>query len=211
LPPRQSPPLTRERLVAEALKLIDEHGFDALSMRRLAAALGVDPMAAYYHVPGGKPALVRLLVEHVFSTLESPDPRGDWQERVERWANAYRAVALAHPNLVLQVVSDVEAVGAAAVRANEELYAALEAGGLSPDAIVQGAGVLVDFINGFSLGAAAASVPEGKDTVGQEFTQTNSPYPVQRRVLALASRHETDAYFTFGIRTIIAGLSADAG
>ena len=40
--------LTRERILRAALQLVDDHGVDALSMRRLAADLGVDPMAIYH-------------------------------------------------------------------------------------------------------------------------------------------------------------------
>ena len=44
--------LTRERILDAALRLVDEQGMAALSMRRLAAELGVDPMALYHHLPG---------------------------------------------------------------------------------------------------------------------------------------------------------------
>src|SRR5262245_9635166 len=45
-------PLTRERILAAAMRLADEQGIASLSMRRLAADLGVDPMAIYHHLPG---------------------------------------------------------------------------------------------------------------------------------------------------------------
>jgi AcrR family transcriptional regulator len=44
-------PLSHERIVSTALALVDEKGLPALSMRRLATALGVDPMAIYYYLP----------------------------------------------------------------------------------------------------------------------------------------------------------------
>ena len=47
-PARQ--PLSRERILRTAVALADEHGSDAVSMRRLAQELGVDPMSLYHHV-----------------------------------------------------------------------------------------------------------------------------------------------------------------
>jgi TetR/AcrR family transcriptional regulator, tetracycline repressor protein len=44
--------LTRERILAEALRLVDEQGLPALTMRALGTRLGVDPMSPYNHVPG---------------------------------------------------------------------------------------------------------------------------------------------------------------
>ena len=55
-------PLARERIVAAAIRIIDDEGLEALSMRRLGSALGVNPMAAYYYVPN-KAALYDLVLE----------------------------------------------------------------------------------------------------------------------------------------------------
>ena len=43
--------LTRDEIIAAALGLIDEHGVEHLTMRRLGERLGVDPMAVYHHLP----------------------------------------------------------------------------------------------------------------------------------------------------------------
>ena len=45
-------PLSRERILEEALRLVDEEGLRALTMRALGKRLGVDPMSVYNHVPG---------------------------------------------------------------------------------------------------------------------------------------------------------------
>ena len=66
-PPEE--PLSRDRIVSAALALVDQEGLASLSMRRLAAALGVDPMAIYYYLPN-KAALLDAIVEAV--NLEMP-------------------------------------------------------------------------------------------------------------------------------------------
>jgi len=69
--PRPEQPLSHERIVHEALALVDNEGLEALSMRRLAATLGVDPMAIYYYLPN-KAALKDAIVEAVNTEIEGP-------------------------------------------------------------------------------------------------------------------------------------------
>ena len=54
--------ISRERVLTEALRIVDEQGLDRLTMRRLGGELGVDPMAVYHHVPD-KAALFAERVE----------------------------------------------------------------------------------------------------------------------------------------------------
>jgi hypothetical protein len=73
-------PLTKARILETALELIDEGGLDALSMRRLGASLGVDPMAVYHHV-AGKQAILLGVVERIFADMDASD-QGDRGENV---------------------------------------------------------------------------------------------------------------------------------
>ena len=116
-------PLNDDRICAAALRLIDQHGIDALSMRRLGTELGVDPMAVYRHIPG-KDELLKAIVRRVFAQMPVPADTGPWATRVQHWARAYRSVAQAHPNLVLRIVTEPAVVAVAAVQANEALYRA---------------------------------------------------------------------------------------
>ena len=67
---KDAEPLARERIVAAAMKIIDAEGLDALSMRRLGAELGVNPMAAYHYVPN-KAALYDLVLEAVMAGVDT--------------------------------------------------------------------------------------------------------------------------------------------
>lgn len=92
--------LTREEIVDEALRLVDEEGMEALSMRRLGAALGVEAMALYRHVPN-KEALLDLTVERMRSemrleALDEEDPVG----LMAAIFAEYRRVLTAHPNML---------------------------------------------------------------------------------------------------------------
>jgi AcrR family transcriptional regulator len=155
------PPLTRDRILHTALQRIDQAGLDALSMRRLAADLDVDPMAIYHYLPT-KAALVHGVVDRVFAGFPDLPPDGRWQRRVRAWAGAYRALARAHPNLVLRIVGDPVAVGVGAARINPPLVGALEAAGFASGQVEHAVAVLVDYVNGFVL-AEASGAFEGAD------------------------------------------------
>lgn len=206
--------LTRERIVAAALALIDESGLDVLSMRKLGGRLGVDPMSIYHHVPN-KEALLRAVVQDVFAAMRVPPATGPWQQRVRGWANAYRDVARAHPNLVLRIVSDPDAVAVAAVWANESLYGALEASGLPAASAVRAADLVVDYVNGYMLGAvpASASGAGHEADAGAALRAELAARPpdqttVQRRLLARPAAAEGRDSFSFGLDVILAGLAS---
>lgn len=148
--------LSRERILDAALRLVDEEGMGALSMRRLGAELGVDPMSIYRHLPG-KEAVVSGLVEEVFSEMSVPPGVGaSWQERVRTWAAAYVGLARSHPNLVLRIVTDAAAVSDAMLRISEPLYAALWEAGLPARRIALASGTVVDFVHGHALAEDSA-------------------------------------------------------
>jgi len=95
-PPRG---LTRQRIVQAALAIADRDGADALSMRRLADALSVTPMALYNHVPDKKALLVDL-AQHVLKGMRFDAPQGEWRERIRFAFIAMRSVCLRHPATV---------------------------------------------------------------------------------------------------------------
>jgi AcrR family transcriptional regulator len=95
MPPKA--PLTRDAIIRAALELIDRDGVDALTMRGLGAALGVEGMALYRHV-GSKGRLLDGVVEAMLSELELPAPDApSWQEAWIALAHSYRRLALDHP------------------------------------------------------------------------------------------------------------------
>ncbi len=98
--------LSRADMLSAALTLVDAHGVEALSMRRLGAALGRDPMRLYRHA-SSKDDLLDGIVEFALSELPVPavPEDGDWEEALRHAAHAFRALALAHPNLVPLMVT----------------------------------------------------------------------------------------------------------
>ncbi|MET9734071.1 TetR/AcrR family transcriptional regulator C-terminal domain-containing protein [Streptomyces sp. NPDC006458] len=93
--------LSRERVLASALALVDREGLAALSMRRLGAELGVEAMALYRYA-ASKDALLDGLVEALYLELQErlPDGEPDWRAGLHRIARATYDVCLAHPRVV---------------------------------------------------------------------------------------------------------------
>ena len=87
------------------LRLIDADGLDALSMRRLAAELGVQAASLYSHYPTKDhvlDAVANLLTRQVDA---SGFADGDWRTGLRTWARSYRDALAAHPNAVPLVAS----------------------------------------------------------------------------------------------------------
>ena len=96
--------ITRDVVLAAALELIDRDGADSLSMRRLAAALGRDPMILYRHA-ANKAAVLDGVAETVLAQLTVNPDDPDWAGQLRAVARGYRQLALAHPRAVPLLVT----------------------------------------------------------------------------------------------------------
>jgi AcrR family transcriptional regulator len=102
---RHRAPLTRERIVEQAMELIDGCCVEDLSMRRLGAELGVEAMALYWHLPN-KAALMEAILASLLAKVELPSPgETDWQSAVRRYARSIRRLAAEHPRIFPLVAS----------------------------------------------------------------------------------------------------------
>ena len=209
--------LSRGRILDAALRLVDEEGMGALSMRRLGAELGVNPMSIYHHLPG-KGAVISGLVELVFSRMRVRYSDGSpWQDQVRAWAETYRDLVRSHPNLVLEIVSSAAAVTEAVLLVNEPLYAALDEAGLPPAEVVVVADSVVDFVHGFAI--AEGAQPPGHPFDRRELlerleTGAANVLPTMRRVFraltADEARYDFDRGFDAGLSILLMGIEASA-
>lgn len=86
----------RSRVVATAVRIADEEGLSALSMRRLAAAVGV-PTMSLYRLVRSRDELVLLMIDAVFGEIVLPPARGSWRTRLEAAARTQWRVHRRHP------------------------------------------------------------------------------------------------------------------
>jgi len=85
----------RSDVVEHALEVLDRHGLADLSMRRLAADLGVQPSALYWHF-ANKQTLLAAVADEVLRRGARPVPDGPWDERVTAFAHQLRDAMLAY-------------------------------------------------------------------------------------------------------------------
>ncbi|MFD0772716.1 TetR/AcrR family transcriptional regulator [Streptomonospora algeriensis] len=162
---RNNAGLSADRIITEALRIIDGQGLRRLTMRRLGDALQVEAMAIYHHFPLGKEQLFEAIVAHV-SDVSGGSPGGDgeeaadadesaeesaderpWDERLRAWALDYRRALLSHAQalpLFIHRRPDTEA----ALRTRELHYAAFTEAGLSGADVVQAAAALDSYVTG---------------------------------------------------------------
>ena len=101
--------MSRQRIVAAALVLIEEHGLEVLTMRQLGTTLGVEAMSLYRYVPS-REALLDAVVDVVVGELwADPEvlgsPRDGWQDFLVRLAHGVRRVATTYPHAFPLVAS----------------------------------------------------------------------------------------------------------
>lgn len=98
--PRREAPLTREEILDAALAIVDTDGLAALTMRRLAATVGVEPMSLYYHV-SSKEMLLDRTIERMRAEMRLPERLpDDPSDLLEVLFVEYRRVLMAHPNMI---------------------------------------------------------------------------------------------------------------
>jgi AcrR family transcriptional regulator len=90
------PPLTRERVLRAVVASADAAGIDAISMRKLARALGVVPMALYKHV-ADKDALIDGMIDVVVAEIDPPISGASWKTAIRQRVLSARQMLLSHP------------------------------------------------------------------------------------------------------------------
>jgi AcrR family transcriptional regulator len=205
-------PLERERIVSTALKIVDRGGLKALSMRKLGAELGVDPMAVYYHIPN-KQALLDAIVEAVMAGIDlSVDHPGDRaEERILGAARVYRDALLAHANALPIVLARGPATPAA-LRPVERLIGILRDAGLPPAQAFAGMQLIAAAVRG-AVGVAPAADgekphrPEQIDAMMRALPPDEFPNLLEAMPFA---EEFFSSGFDSGVRVIVRGLLAES-
>jgi AcrR family transcriptional regulator len=132
--------VNRSTILQAALRIIDRHGIEGLSMRRLSQEVGRDPTVLYRHVPS-KAALLDGVAETVLGQLRVDTADPDWVGQLRAVAHEFRRLAVAHPNTVALLVTRPLATPLGQrppgmLRPLEDVVALLTAAGFSaPDAL----------------------------------------------------------------------------
>jgi AcrR family transcriptional regulator len=208
--------VTRELVLATALEIIDREGIDALSMRRLGAALGRDPMILYRRAPG-KAALLDGVVESVLAQLRVDPAAPDWADQLRAVGRGYRALALAHPNVVPLLVTRPLATPLAlrprgTLRPLEAILGLLTGAGFSGPQALHVYRAFFGFLNGHVLNELQELVENPDETddllrLGMHRLPL-SEFPLLRGLAHALASYDGAAELERGLDILIAGLAA---
>src|SRR6266567_6849048 len=149
------PPLTRQRVVAEALTVIAQDGVQALTMRTLAARLGVVPGALYHHVRN-KEQLHDLVLDAALAEVDGHlDPSQPWTQQIKLLAHRLRDVLENHPG-VAALLKTRDPLGPHSLALAEAILAPLHAAGFGDHQAGLAFFLLVDHTTGFAVSPPTA-------------------------------------------------------
>ena len=207
------PQLTRERVVTEALAVIAQDGVQALTMRSLAARLGVVPGALYHHV-GNKQQLQDLLLDGVLAEVDfHTDPSLAWTEQLKVLAHRLRQVLEAHPG-VAGILKTRDPLGPHSLALAEAFLAPLQAAGFADRQAGLAFFLLVDYTIGFAVSSPRTSVNEQRVRDPAIRTQLHEFFrslpPDRFPALVALGEHvwvdNRDERFTAGLEVLVDGL-----
>ncbi|WP_067172509.1 TetR/AcrR family transcriptional regulator [Microtetraspora niveoalba] len=204
--------LSRRRIAAAAVDLVDREGLESFGVRRLASELGVDPMSIYNHIKG-KAALLDAISEAVLTEVSAaaaqwPD---DWMGIARTMARAYRDMAIRHPRISPLLATRAQ-TSAVALEALERLTAAMRRAGIADQAIADAPLVLFGFLNGYLL-ATLSGNPGGTDDPATGVAQPAfdpAPYPTLAALAPLQAGFGGEDEFERMLETVLAGIAQRA-
>jgi TetR/AcrR family tetracycline transcriptional repressor len=211
--PDRRPQLTRQRVVAEALAVIAQDGVQAMSMRALAARLGVVPGAVYHHV-GNKQQLQDLVLDGVLAEVDfHTDPSLAWTEQLKILATRLRQVLEAHPG-VAGILKTRDPLGPHSLALAEAFLSPLQAAGFADREAGLAFFLLVDYTIGFAVSSPRTSVNEQRVRDTAIRTQLHEFFrslpPDRFPALVALGEHvwvdNRDQRFTAGLDVLVDGL-----
>lgn len=203
-------PLTRDRVLRAALALVDEGGVEALSMRKLGQALGVEAMSLYNHVTG-KEEVLDGLVDIVFGEIALPEDQ-DWKSAMRRRAISARD-ALARHRWAIGLMESRTNPGPATLRHHEAVLRCLRRAGFTVVMAAHAYSLLDSYIYGFALQQSSLPFDTGEqaaelaETVMRGFPSDDFPYMAEIAVEhVMKPGYSYAAEFEFGLDLILDGL-----
>ena len=202
------PALTRDRVLQAAIELADDGGLESVSMRKVAAALGVEAMSLYHHV-AGKDELLGGMLDLVVGEIEVASPEHAWKEALRRSAISAHEVLVRHRWAAALMMS--AGVGAARLRFMEGLLATLRSSGFSAELTHHAYHALDSHIVGFTLWQVSLPPLEELTGLAADFLRQldveSYPYFAEHVEQHLGDAAASGAEeFAFGLDLILDGL-----
>lgn len=202
--------LSREAIVRKAMEMLDEHGMQKLSMRKLAAALGAAPMSLYWHVPT-KDALIELCLDEIYGQFDQPDPDADWETALRGMMHSLRRLAHKHPWWI-RGMGEFTTIGPNAVAMADWMIQAMLRAGLSTVAAARSVSTVSSFVVGYTMAEVNFISRGGVDAPPPDLPKIADLYREQHpSYVAMLGEQELwslEGQFEFGLDCVIDGIKA---
>jgi AcrR family transcriptional regulator len=213
------PGLSTARIVRAAIEVADAEGLAALSMRRIATALGVGAMSLYRYVPG-KAELIDLMVDEAYGEdLAAAEAiEGDWRARLEAFGRQERAFYLRHP-WMLQIAQGRPMLGPNSMTSTDIVLRAVDEIGLDEHEMLAAVVLVSSFVAGITRTTIEAM--QAADHTGisdEEWWEIQGEYvgpavvagklPMLTKVGNAGAFNSTFDDFEFGLQRVLDGLDA---
>jgi AcrR family transcriptional regulator len=212
------PGLSVAVIVRAAIDLADAEGLVALSMRRIAGALGVGAMSLYRYVPG-KAELVDLMVDEVYGedVAAHGSVEGEWRTRLEAFGRQEWAMYLRHP-WMLQIAQGRPMLGPNSMRATDIALRAIDDIGFTEDEMLGAVVTLSAYVSGMAKSTIEAMQAADRTGISdEEWWDIQGEYvgpavvagelPMLTKVGEAGAFNSSFDNFEFGLRCVLDGLS----
>jgi TetR/AcrR family transcriptional regulator, tetracycline repressor protein len=195
--------LSRDRVLRAALDIVDREGLDAISMRRVGVALGVEAMSLYNHV-ANKAEILDGIFELVLAELPPASRSGSWTAALRGRARALRSALGAHPN-ALPLFATRPAVTPASIAHVETVLDVLRTAGFAADDALSALQVLVAYVVGHTVSTHAPRKP-GEPSAPDYDRLNEKAFPRVREAARLLHSHDVEKEFELGLDAMVSGL-----
>lgn len=204
---RDAPPLSRDRIVEEAVALLDEEGADRLTMRRLAERLGTGSTTLYWHVKT-KDDVLDLALDAIFAEVEIPREGGrGWRADITVLINGWRAVLLRHSWSAALLGRPM--LGPNVLARSEFLYATLLDAGVTESRLTAAAYGLSNYVIGSTLMQATwltSAEQSVRQAAREHLRATRERYPTLAAHGPLVADDDWDTGFALGLTWLLDGI-----
>jgi AcrR family transcriptional regulator len=198
--------IDKKIILEAAFELFANEGESGFSIRKLAGALGVDPMTVLHHFRS-KDELLRAIADHAVESIQMPAATASWQGDLRAVADAYRSLAHRHPR-VFHLHFRYHATGPADHVSSEIVYCAMRRAGLT-DRDAAGLGLaFYAFVLGFALAEAEGLLrPIGEADEAELNALDAETYKSTRALVPALKSLDPDLAFNASMEAFIEGVA----
>ncbi|MFE0649351.1 TetR/AcrR family transcriptional regulator [Streptomyces sp. NPDC059534] len=206
---RGRPSLDTAHIVDTALRLVDEHGTQAFSLRMLADALNSGTATLYRHFEG-KDEILAYVVDRVLgeTVLDDLADRADWRDALTVTAHRFHDTLRRHPHTLPLLMAQVP-VGPHGLAQRERVLGALLAHGLPADLAARAFTAVTHYVIGFTAQqhGPAAAPDEGPRLAAFYRGLDPATYPALLQAARSLTSVSVDEEFAFGLGLLVHGLA----